>query len=89
MAMILVGAMVVAGIETVWAGRVAPPPRHPVTVDYVNLPESVELAQGAEMGRFMLGSTVILLFPEGVMTFDERYGAGVSTRMGEALGSHQ
>jgi phosphatidylserine decarboxylase len=89
MAMILVGAMVVAGIETVWSGRVAPPPRHPMTVDYINPPETVMLAQGAEMGRFMLGSTVILLFPQGVMTFDKRYGAGVSTRMGEALGSHQ
>ena len=86
MAMILVGAMVVAGIETVWSGQVAPPPRNPMTVDYVNLPEPVELAQGDEMGRFMLGSTVILLFPEGVMSFDERYVAGALTRMGELLG---
>jgi len=89
MTMVLVGAMVVAGIETVWSGRVAPPPRQAVTKDYINLPEPVELAQGEEMGRFRLGSTVILLFPEGVMTFDERYGAGVSMRMGEALGSRQ
>ena len=87
--MILVGAMVVAGIETVWAGQVAPPPRHPVTVDYVNLPESVELAQGAEMGRFMLGSTVILLFPEGVVSIDEHYVTGALTRMGARLGSCQ
>lgn len=86
MAMILVGAMVVAGIETVWSGRVAPPPKRPVTVDYVNVPESVELAQGDEMGRFMLGSTVILLFPQGVASFDERYAAGIQTRMGEKFG---
>jgi phosphatidylserine decarboxylase len=89
MAMILVGAMVVAGIETVWSGQVAPPPKLPASVDYLNLPESVELAQGDEMGRFMLGSTVILLFPEGVMSFDERYLAGASTVMGEMLGSYQ
>ena len=88
MAMILVGAMVVAGIETVWSGRVAPPPKRPVTVDYVNLPEPVKLAQGDEMGRFMLGSTVIVLFPRGVMSFAERYQAGALTRMGEALGSY-
>jgi len=88
LAMILVGAMVVAGIETVWAGRVAPPPKHPVTVDYVNPPEPVTLAKGEEMGRFLLGSTVILLFPAGVMTFDSRYEAGASTRMGEQLGSY-
>ncbi len=89
MAMILVGAMVVAGIETVWSGRVAPPPRHPVTVDYVNLLEPVELAQGAEMGRFMLGSTVILLFPEGVVAWDESFQSGSGTRMGQKLGSCQ
>ena len=89
MAMILVGAMVVAGIETVWSGQVAPPPKTPVSVDYMNLPEAVELAQGDEMGRFMLGSTVILLCPEGAMEFDERYLAGAATRMGEALGSYR
>ena len=88
MAMILVGAMVVAGIETVWSGQVAPPPKRPVSVDYENLPEPVELARGAEMGRFMLGSTVILLFPEGAMGFDDRYLAGTSTVMGQALGSY-
>lgn len=87
MAMVLVGAMIVAGIETVWSGRVAPPPRRPVTVDYASLPAPVELAQGEEMGRFMLGSTVILLFPKGVMSWDERYQPGTSTRMGEELGS--
>jgi phosphatidylserine decarboxylase len=88
MAMILVGAMVVAGIETVWSGRVAPPPRRPVTLDYVELPEPVSLGKGDEMGRFLLGSTVILLFPAGVMSFDPRYAAGTSTRMGEQLGSY-
>ena len=61
MAMILVGAMVVAGIETVWSGQVAPPPRLPATTDFLSLPEPVELAKGEEMGRFQLGSTVILL----------------------------
>ena len=86
MAMILVGAMVVAGIETVWAGQVAPPPRRPVSVGYVDLPEPVELAKGEEMGRFMLGSTVILLFPPGSMSWEEGYGAGSATRMGEKLG---
>lgn len=88
MAMVLVGAMVVAGIETVWAGQVAPPPRLPVTVDYQHLPAQVELARGAEMGRFMLGSTVILLFPPDTMTFDAQYVAGCPTRMGEALGTY-
>lgn len=89
MAMILVGAMVVAGIETVWAGRVAPPPRRPVTVDYQSLPVPVELAKGEEMGRFCLGSTVILLFPEGAVTLDDAYQPGSDTRMGERFGARQ
>ena len=86
MAMILVGAMVVAGIETVWSGQVAPPPKAPVTLDYSETPARVELAQGEEMGRFKLGSTVILLFPEGAVEWDPRYAAGTPTTLGEPLG---
>lgn len=86
MAMILVGAMVVAGIETVWSGQVAPATDDPTVVDYQNLPQPVSLAKGDEMGRFKLGSTVILLFPKGSMSWDERYVAGTPTRLGEALG---
>ena len=81
--------MVVAGIETVWAGRVAPPPRRPVTVDYQSLPVPVELAKGEEMGRFCLGSTVILLFPESAVTLDDAYQPGSDTRMGEQFGACQ
>lgn len=86
MAMVLVGAMVVAGIETVWSGQVAPPPQRPVVTDYVALPDPVELAKGEEMGRFKLGSTVVLLFPEGSMQWDANYAAGSPTRLGESLG---
>ncbi len=83
MAMILVGAMIVAGIETVWSGQVAPAARVPVVSDFQALPEAVSLAKGEEMGRFKLGSTVILLFPKGSMAWDERYVAGTATRLGE------
>lgn len=88
MAMVLVGAMIVAGIESVWAGRVAPPPRVPDNRDYMQLPEPVELAKGVEMGRFCLGSTVILLYPPNVMTWSDDYAAGTPTRMGERLGDY-
>ncbi|MEQ8516769.1 MAG: archaetidylserine decarboxylase [Chromatocurvus sp.] len=85
-AMVLVGAMIVAGIETVWAGQVAPPPRRPLTTDFAALPAEVSLERGAEMGRFVLGSTVILLFPQAAsVTFDARYVAGAPTRLGEAM----
>lgn len=86
MALILVGAMIVAGIDTVWAGQVAPPPRHPTFISYSDLPDRVELARGEEMGRFRLGSTVILLFPKDVMSWDPAYVAGATTRLGEKLG---
>ncbi|MCB1843951.1 MAG: phosphatidylserine decarboxylase [Halioglobus sp.] len=86
MAMILVGAMIVAGIETVWSGRVAPPPRKPVSLDYRELPGPVALDRGAEMGRFCLGSTVILLFPADSVTWRQDWSTGSATRMGERLG---
>jgi len=86
MAMILVGAMIVAGIETVWSGQVAPPPKCPVFKNYTELPEAIELDKGEEMGRFMLGSTVILLFPDNSMAWDAAYGAGSQTRLGKSLG---
>lgn len=86
MALILVGAMVVAGIETVWSGQVAPPPSGPVKMDYSQLPEAISLAKGEEMGRFKLGSTAILLFPKGSMNWDDSYVAGSKTRLGASLG---
>ena len=85
MALVLVGAMVVAGIETVWSGQVAPPLKEPVVTDYQQPPAAVELAKGEEMGRFKLGSTVILLFPKGSIDWDERYVSGTATRLGEPL----
>ncbi|MEH6518646.1 MAG: archaetidylserine decarboxylase [Halioglobus sp.] len=85
MALILVGAMVVAGIETVWSGQVAPPTSAPSTLDFAHLPDEVNLGKGEEMGRFKLGSTAILLFPKGAIAWDERYVAGTATRLGEGL----
>ena len=85
MAMILVGAMVVAGIETVWSGQVAPPPKTPASIDYRQLPEAVSLDKGEEMGRFKLGSTVILLFGQDAIEWDSRYAASEPTRLGEPL----
>jgi phosphatidylserine decarboxylase len=87
-ALILVGAMIVAGIETVWAGQVAPPPRKIVTTRY-DRSETIALEKGAEMGRFKLGSTAILLFGKGAVQFSALFSAGKSVRMGELIGHRQ
>lgn len=87
MALIMVGAMIVAGIETVWGGQIAPPPREPVTRSYNSAPDSIELDRGAELGRFKLGSTVILLFPRDAVSFDSAYAAGTPVKMGTSLGT--
>lgn len=85
MAMILVGAMIVAGIETVWAGQVAPPPRELSTQSYPQNGAAPSLTKGEEMGRFKLGSTVILLFGKDQIDWLEHYEALTPTRLGEAL----
>lgn len=86
MAVILVGAMVVASIETVWAGQVAPVQRTIKTTHY-DRKENIELATGAEMGRFKLGSTAVVLFGEQAMGWLDTFEAGSPTTMGEKMGS--
>ena len=67
MAVILVGAIFVSSIETVWAGTIVPPHARRVTVvDYTHGPHHITLAKGEEMGRFNMGSTVIVLFADRV-----------------------
>jgi phosphatidylserine decarboxylase len=87
MAVILVGAFFVAGIETVWAGEIsrARPEgswqryRHGRSV-------AVELARGEEMGRFNMGSTVIVLFGPGRARWTDTLMPGAKVRMGELMG---
>lgn len=87
---ILVGATIVGSMETVWHGTVTPTekssrkPRAEVQVwDYPNSGEnSIELEKGAEIGRFKLGSTVVLLFPKDMVEFAENIQPGQITRMG-------
>ncbi|TXH72234.1 MAG: phosphatidylserine decarboxylase [Thiothrix sp.] len=87
MALVLVGAINVAAIETVWAGLITPPPQHDVRVDHY---PDVSLAKGEEMGRFNMGSTVIILLENpywewGSMVADQpvRMGAKLADFVGE------
>lgn len=87
MAMVLVGAMIVAGIETVWAGQVAPSASDVSETDYRNSAPSVRLDKGEEMGRFRLGSTVIVLFGPGAVRLRDGLEPGSNIRMGESIGN--
>ena len=82
MASVLVGAMIVAGIETVWSGQEAPIPRTTSSKHFDRSPEPVVLERGAEMGRFKLGSTVILLFPGDTIEWLDTFSAGSAVRVG-------
>jgi len=84
MAVVLVGAMIVGAMETVWAGQVKPHGSRIVTTRYET--GAVRLEKGAEMGRFKLGSTVVLLFPPGRVNWSESLGPLSGVRMGQALG---
>jgi len=82
MALVLVGAMIVASMETVWAGLVAPLQRGVKRFGY-DVP--IHLQAGTELGRFRLGSTVILLFGEQQVDWSGELGAGSNVRMGQRL----
>lgn len=86
MAMVLVGAMIVAAIETVWAGQITPLPRDIISTDYSQPRDNIHLGKGEEMGRFKLGSTVILLFGKELMDWVDSLPAQSSVKMGQALG---
>lgn len=85
MAIVLVGAMLVSGIDTAWAGTVTPPRgRRVVTGDWSR--RGIELRRGEEMGRFNIGSTVILLLPAGALASLADLGPGDNVLMGQKLG---
>lgn len=84
-AVILVGAMMVAGIESVWHGHYQP---NNVENEQFS-PDQVSLQKGEEMGRFKFGSTVILLMEADTMTWDNGYKPGSGTRMGQLLGKKE
>ncbi|MBC8519582.1 MAG: phosphatidylserine decarboxylase [Gammaproteobacteria bacterium] len=88
MAMVLVGALFVGSIETVWAGEITPPGTkfvHTWKYDGDGA-ESITLKKGEEMGRFNMGSTVILLFGKEAINFADEFQSGLPLKMGESIG---
>lgn len=81
---IFVGAMLVAGIETVWGGMEKPGPGAVREYDYSD--QDIQFSKGDEIGRFKFGSTVILLFPENRISLENNIHALNSVKMGEKIG---
>ena len=83
--LVLVGATIVGSMATVWHGTVNPPRTADVRRFYYQ-DNPIALAQGAEMGRFLLGSTVVMLWPHGTLRFNPDWAPGGAVRMGQAMG---
>ncbi len=84
---VLVGATIVGSMATVWHG-VVNPPRPGTLREWSYTDRELRLARGAEMGRFLLGSTVVLLFPAGPLSFNPTWQSGGAIRMGEAMAGY-
>ncbi len=82
--LILVGATVVGSMATVWHG-VVNPPRLPDVCEWSYAETNIHLKKGDEMGRFLLGSTVVLLFPENCLVFNPKWAPAEAVRFGETM----
>ncbi|MCW8917541.1 MAG: archaetidylserine decarboxylase [Gammaproteobacteria bacterium] len=89
LAMVKVGAVNVGSIETVWAGEVTPPAGRVVRSWHYDGEEAITLQKGEEMGRFNMGSTVILVFGPGVVEWADEIRAGERVRLGQLLATRQ
>lgn len=82
--LVLVGATIVGSMATVWHGQVNPP-RTGVLRHWDYPAGKVSLQKGEEMGRFLLGSTVVMLFPKGPLQFNPEWAPARAIRLGEAM----
>jgi len=83
-ALVLVGATIVGSMATAWHGVVTPP-RPGLLQDWRYEERAIELERGAEMGRFLLGSTVVLLFPPGLLRWNPSWAADQPVRLGQQM----
>ena len=82
--LVLVGATIVGSMATAWHG-VVNPPRPGQVREWRYDGQDIRLAQGEEMGRFLLGSTVVLLFPRGPLQFAQGWAPAGPVRLGEPM----
>jgi phosphatidylserine decarboxylase len=89
--LVLVGATIVGSMATVWQGQINPP-RGADVREWRYDDELISLKQGDEMGRFMLGSTVVMLFPESrskTLAFNPSWAAGGAVQLGQTMCQRQ
>jgi phosphatidylserine decarboxylase len=84
---VLVGATIVGSMATTWHG-VVNPPRSGEVREWRYADRNISFAQGDEMGRFLLGSTVVMLWPKMPLTFNPTWAPAQSIRLGEAMASN-
>lgn len=82
--MVLVGATIVGSMATVWHGLVNPP-RLPAVTEWTYDDQNIVLEKGEEMGRFLLGSTVVMLFPKNTLQFNQQWQPAAPVRLGELM----
>lgn len=82
---VLVGATIVGSMATTWHG-VVNPPRLGTVREWAYDARALQLQRGEEMGRFLLGSTVVLLWPRDTIAFNPEWAPGNAVRLGEAMG---
>ncbi len=85
--LVLVGATIVGSVATVWHGVVTPPRMREIR-EWAYAGKSIALARGDEMGRFLLGSTVVMLFPEGPLAFNPEWAPARAIRLGEMMAAY-
>lgn len=84
-AMVLVGATIVGSMATVWHGVVKPKPANKI-VQWTYADQNITLEKGEEMGRFLLGSTIVMLFRQHSIAFSADWAAERMVRLGETMG---
>ncbi|MBP1204634.1 phosphatidylserine decarboxylase [Duganella sp. 1411] len=82
--MTLVGATIVGSMATVWHG-VVNPPRLPKVTEWTYADQNIVLKKGEELGRFLLGSTVVMLFPKDTLSFNPAWQPAGPVRLGEMM----
>ena len=85
MALVLVGAIFVASIETVWHGEVTPPTASEIRNWQYDVKNAPTLQRGEEMGRFNMGSTIIALFAKDAVNWEDNFVAGQKVELGQLI----